>query len=137
MPSIDRVLETSLYFDDLDRAVAFYRDVLGLHILVAGPRLTAMDAGQSSVLLLFQRGGTLEALSLPDGRIPPHDGHGPAHVAFAVARDSIGEWVRHLVAHDVAIESRMRWPAGGESVYFRDPEGHSLELATPGTWATY
>jgi catechol 2,3-dioxygenase-like lactoylglutathione lyase family enzyme len=29
------------------------------------------------------------------------------------------------------------WPRGGRSVYFRDPDGHSVELATPGLWETY
>jgi catechol 2,3-dioxygenase-like lactoylglutathione lyase family enzyme len=138
MPSIDRVLETALYFDDVERAVAFYRDVLGLRVIVDGaPRLTAMDAGQATVLLLFRRGATVESVSTSGGRIPGHDGSGPVHVAFAIARETVGEWVQHLERHGVAVESRVQWPEGGESVYFRDPEGHSLELATPGTWTTY
>ena len=31
----------------------------------------------------------------------------------------------------------MKWPRGGESLYFRDPDGHLVELATPGLWANY
>ncbi|HWQ03343.1 MAG TPA: glyoxalase, partial [Candidatus Nitrosotenuis sp.] len=26
---------------------------------------------------------------------------------------------------------------GGRSIYFRDPDGHSLELVTPGVWPNY
>jgi catechol 2,3-dioxygenase-like lactoylglutathione lyase family enzyme len=37
----------------------------------------------------------------------------------------------------VAIESRMEWPRGGKSIYFRDPDGHLLEVLTPGVWAIY
>ncbi|MDF2970539.1 MAG: glyoxalase, partial [Microvirga sp.] len=37
----------------------------------------------------------------------------------------------------IPIESRVTWPRGGTSLYFRDPDGHVLELATPGLWATY
>jgi catechol 2,3-dioxygenase-like lactoylglutathione lyase family enzyme len=37
----------------------------------------------------------------------------------------------------VAIEGRTDWSRGGHSIYFRDPDGHLLELATPGLWATY
>jgi catechol 2,3-dioxygenase-like lactoylglutathione lyase family enzyme len=59
------------------------------------------------------------------------------HLAFAVPVDSLREWERHLEQHGIAIESRVRWPRGGDSVYVRDPAGHSVELATPGTWAVY
>jgi catechol 2,3-dioxygenase-like lactoylglutathione lyase family enzyme len=137
MASITRILETALYVDDLEPTVAFYRDVLGLRVLDASARLVAMDAGQATVLLLFKRGATVEGASLPGGWIPPHDGDGPVHVAFAVPREVLADWEERLRRHGVPIESRVRWPAGGESIYFRDPAGHSLELATPGTWATY
>jgi catechol 2,3-dioxygenase-like lactoylglutathione lyase family enzyme len=96
-----------------------------------------MDAGQSTVLLLFQRGATTSGLHIPGGWIPPHDGHGPVHLAFAVSADALSACERQLEKHGVAIESRVRWTGGGQSIYFRDPAGHSVELATPGTWATY
>ena len=35
------------------------------------------------------------------------------------------------------IESEVNWDRGGTSIYFRDPEGHSVELATPGVWEVY
>jgi len=31
----------------------------------------------------------------------------------------------------------VKWPRGGTSLYFRDPAGHLVELATPGLWSTY
>jgi catechol 2,3-dioxygenase-like lactoylglutathione lyase family enzyme len=34
----------------------------------------------------------------------------------------------------IAIEGRTNWRRGGISIYFRDPDGHLLELATPGLW---
>jgi len=137
MPRIRRVLETALYVDDMDRAVAFYRDVLGLRPMGGGPRLTPLDAGEGSVLLLFRRGATVEGLDFAGGRIPPHDGSGPAHFAFAVELGSLPEWEARLARHGVAVESRARWQRGGSSIYFRDPDGHSVELAEPGTWETY
>jgi len=137
MLSITRVLETALYVDDVPAVVAFYRDVLGLRQMEEGSRLVPMDAGQGTVLLIFKRGATLHGVDLPDGRIPPHDGRGPAHLAFAVPSDALAEWEGRLAAHGVAIESRVRWPRGGQSIYFRDPAGHSVELATPGTWPVY
>jgi catechol 2,3-dioxygenase-like lactoylglutathione lyase family enzyme len=37
----------------------------------------------------------------------------------------------------VSIEGEMEWPRGGTSLYFRDPDGHLVELATPGLWSIY
>jgi catechol 2,3-dioxygenase-like lactoylglutathione lyase family enzyme len=37
----------------------------------------------------------------------------------------------------VSIEGEMKWPRGGTSLYFRDPDGHLVELATPGLWSIY
>jgi catechol 2,3-dioxygenase-like lactoylglutathione lyase family enzyme len=126
MPQLDAVLETALYVDDLDRAVRFYSDVLELKPLYQDSRLCAFSVGDRNVLLLFPRGGSLETVHMPGGTIPPHDGSGPLHIAFAIAKDN-----------DIAIEGRTTWKRGGESIYFRDPDGHLLELATPGLWAIY
>jgi catechol 2,3-dioxygenase-like lactoylglutathione lyase family enzyme len=137
MPQLDAVLETALYVDDLDRAVRFYRDVLELKPLYQDNRLTAFSVGGRNVLLLFPRGGSLETVHMPGGTIPPHDGAGPLHVAFAIAKDELPRWEERLAANKVAIEGRTTWKRGGESIYFRDPDGHLLELATPGLWAIY
>jgi catechol 2,3-dioxygenase-like lactoylglutathione lyase family enzyme len=137
MPSLDRVLETALYVDDLGRAAAFYADVLGLAALYQDGRLRAFAVGGTSVLLVFRRGASLAEAKLPGGTIPPHDGSGPLHVAFAVAADELAAWEERLHARGVAIEGRVDWPRGGRSVYFRDPDGHLLEFATPGQWSIY
>ena len=137
MPRLDGVLETALYVDDLDRAQRFYESVLALRPLVSDSRFRAYAAGGKSVLLIFQRGATLETVTLPGGTIPPHDGHGPLHMAFAVPADELAAWETRLIAHNVEIEGRTDWPKGGKSIYFRDPDGHLLELATPGLWAVY
>jgi catechol 2,3-dioxygenase-like lactoylglutathione lyase family enzyme len=59
------------------------------------------------------------------------------HLAFAVTAQALPEWEQRLGAHEVAIEGRTVWSRGGHSIYFRDPDGHLVELATPGLWATY
>lgn len=139
MPTLDGVLETCLYVDDLDRAARFYEQVLTLpRIAGDGERFRAYDVGGRSVLLLFRRGGTLETVVLPGGTIPPHDGHGPAHFAFAVSDEAeMVAWERRLGEHGVAVEGRTAWPRGGRSLYVRDPDGHLVEFATPGLWSTY
>jgi catechol 2,3-dioxygenase-like lactoylglutathione lyase family enzyme len=133
---LDHVLETALYFDDLDAAKRFYEDVLGLEPMFGDARLNAYAIG-STVLLLFKRGGSLDPVQLPGGVIPPHDGGGSVHVAFAVAADQLAAWEQRLTGHGIAIEARMRWPRGSVSIYFRDSGNHLLELATPGLWANY
>lgn len=137
MPKLAGVIETALYVDDLPRAIAFYEQTLGLKTLNRDTRFAAFDVGGRSVLLLFKRGATLETVHLPGGTIPPHDGHGPLHIAFAITADELAVWETRLGEQGVAIEGRTAWPRGGHSVYFRDPDNHLLELVTPGVWAIY
>ncbi|MFC0200335.1 VOC family protein [Paracoccus rhizosphaerae] len=137
MPALSAILETALYVDDLDRAAAFYETVMGLPAIHQDARMRAYDVAGRGVLLLFVRGGTLEPVKTPGGMIPPHDGAGPLHLAFSIERGQLAEWQAHLDAHGVMIESTSEWPRGGRSVYFRDPDGHLLELATPGLWKGY
>lgn len=137
MPKLNGVIETALYVDDLARALSFYRGTLGLNLINDDARFAAFDVGGRSVLLLFHRGATLETVHLPGGTIPPHDGHGPLHVAFAVSAGELAEWERRLTEQGVAIEASTAWPKGGRSIYFRDPDNHLLELVSPGVWAIY
>jgi catechol 2,3-dioxygenase-like lactoylglutathione lyase family enzyme len=136
-PAITGVLETAIYVDDMEATVAFYRDVLGLGVLDASPRLVALSAGPASVLLVFRRGTTSDGAQAPGGWIPGHESAGPSHLAFAIERDALDAWEHHLAECRVEIESRVAWPRGGRSLYLRDPAGHSVELVTPGTWANY
>ena len=130
------VLETSLYVDAFQRACPFYEQVLGLNSIYRDARLCAYDVGGRGVLLLFLRGASLAPSRLPGGVVPPHDGHGPIHMAFSIAADALADWEARLAEAGVAIESRVKWRRG-ESIYFRDPDGHVLELATPGLWPGY
>lgn len=137
MPRLNRIVETALYVDDLERARDFYETKLGLSPLLKTATLFAYDVGGQSVLLLFRRGASLHTQSSPGGSIPPHDGQGPLHIAFAIDEAELAAWERRLEELGIAVEGRMQWERGGRSLYFRDPDGHLLEMMTPGLWRTY
>ena len=136
-PPLGRILETSLYVNDVARTRAFYEDVLGLKPMMHDERLTAYSAGPGSVLLLFRHGSTDRPAPTPGGTIPAHDGAGHLHYAFSVTADGVDRWRAHLVGKGVDIESEVTWPRGGRSLYFRDPEGNLVEMASPGLWDNY
>jgi catechol 2,3-dioxygenase-like lactoylglutathione lyase family enzyme len=136
-PRLGGVLETSLYVHDLVTARRFYETVLGLAPMFEDQRLTAYPLAPGSVLLLFERGTSDRPVELPGGIIPPHAGSGELHYALAIAAADLAAWRHHLEAHDVAIESELHWPSGAVSLYFRDPDRHLVELATPGLWKNY
>ena len=83
------------------------------------------------------RGSTAAAVDLPGGRIPGHGGGGALHCALAIAAADLPAWEARLSAAAIPIEARMDWPQGSISLYFRDPDGHLLELATPGLWPVW
>jgi catechol 2,3-dioxygenase-like lactoylglutathione lyase family enzyme len=136
MARVRRILETALYCADLAGTAEFYQSLFNATPMLSGDRLVALDAGQQTVLLLFQRGNS-GALETPGGLVPGHDGSGPVHLAFAVDAIDLAAWEARLAKLGIPIESRVRWERGGTSLYFRDPDGRSVELATPGIWPSY
>jgi catechol 2,3-dioxygenase-like lactoylglutathione lyase family enzyme len=137
VPRVTGIVETALYVDDLPRASRFYVELFGFPVMVQDARIVALDVGPGSVLLLFKRGASREAQPTPAGYVPPHDGSGPLHFAFAIPAADLEAWESRLAENGIAIEGRAHWPRGGTSLYFRDPDQHLVELATPGIWTNY
>jgi len=133
---VRRILETALDCDDLPRTAAFYTRLLDVAPMLDSDRLVAIDAGEGTVLLLFQRGAAGD-LETPGGMIPGHDSGGPGHLAFAIDAQALAEWESRLGALGIPIESRVTWERGGVSLYFRDPDNRSVEIVTPGIWPCY
>lgn len=123
------VLETSLYAHDLDAARTFYSDVLGLDVLFETEGRHVSYRCGMGVLHIFH-----PDTSQASETMPPHGADGPGHVAFAVEAEALDVWAERFTAHDIAIEDRMTWPQGGESLYVRDPAGNSIELAPASIW---
>ena len=89
-----------------------------------------MQAGNRQVLLLFKKGASRTIKS-------PHDGDGELHLAFAISAAELMGWETWLAQNNITVEERRTWELGGRSLYFRDPDRHLLELATPGVWSIY
>jgi catechol 2,3-dioxygenase-like lactoylglutathione lyase family enzyme len=131
LPKTDGILESSLYVSDLLRSVRFYEETFGFSVISEfGERGCAMHAGTHQVLLLFKKGASRMIQS-------PHDGDGELHVAFAIPADELANWESWLNTRGIAVEEKKKWELGGWSLYFRDPDRHLVELATPGTWPVY
>ena len=128
------ILETALHVAYPARSAEFYRRLFGFDVLLESERLVALSVAGRNVLLLFQEGATSEPLVIAGGVIPPHGGSGHLHLAFAIVAEDVEPWTQRLGSAGVAVESVVNWPEGGRSLYFRDPDGHLVELATPNIW---
>ena len=121
--------ETHLTVSDLDRSIAFYRDVVGLPVALEVPERAAaflwVPDSRRSMLGLWALGSAPIGMTL--------------HVAFEVTVDDLLEAPSCLRAHGVTPlsffgeettePSVIGWmPAA--AVYFRDPDGHLLEYLT-------
>ena len=130
-PKTVGILESSLYVSDVPTSVRFYSETLGFGVISEfGERGCAMQAGPCQVLLLFKKGASRSIQS-------PHDGDGELHIAFAIPSSELANWESWLKQRGVPVEEKRSWKSGGWSLYFRDPDRHLVELATPGTWPVY
>ncbi|HXV77199.1 MAG TPA: VOC family protein [Candidatus Polarisedimenticolaceae bacterium] len=127
-PSLGSVLETVLYYTDQQRALAFYRDLLGMRLLASEPRRSLFFRAGASVFLLFDADETLAA-----GTLPAHGARGPVHTCFRVPADDYDRWKRYLPERGVALLHETRW-RNGRSFYFHDPDGNLLEIADNDIW---
>ena len=114
--------ELVLRVADVPRALAFYRDVVGLEVEYDSPNwawLWTGGAGRSPRLGLSSR---------PLSYGAAHVG-GPAHFAFGVPRESIPREKARLESLGLAVEGPVtfeNWRA--DSIYFDDPDRNRVEL---------
>ena len=129
---ITRHHHTSLFVTDLDRSIAFYRDILGFELLNR-----ELDRGGDFMDVVCNHTGTRQDLAL--GQISDVDtrDHGIARIGFEV--EEIEETVAALEARGVRFLSPVatlptegvKHYAGGKAVFFKDPDGIILELQQP------
>ena len=110
---------------DWERSNAFYADVLGAEVLPVGSGF-AYRFGTNQLNI---HGPGVEGAPNAQPPVAP----GGADLCFLWNGD-IDAAMAHLAAHGVAIElgpvHRFGAQGEGTSVYFRDPDGHQIEITT-------
>ena len=115
--------ELILRVQDVPRAVAFYRDVVGLVVeRTPSPDWAWLWTGPAG--RLPRLGLTSKPLSFGAA----HTG-GPAHFAVAVARDRIPDEKARLESFGIEVEGPITFEAWrADSIYFSDPDDNRVEL---------
>jgi catechol 2,3-dioxygenase len=112
-----------LKVSDLDRAVRFYREVLGFEI-------TQLYGGQAAFLSAggYHHHVGLNTWESSGGRPPAPGTTGLYHVAFLYPdRAALARAYRRLIEHSIVLEGASDHGVS-EALYLRDPDGNGIEL---------
>jgi catechol 2,3-dioxygenase-like lactoylglutathione lyase family enzyme len=107
---------------DLDRSERFYREVLGLERAYDEWSVPRVMAAGGSGLALFPSDEAADADPAAEPAIRVR------HIAFRVDRANF-DAAQQVLADD-GVEFELSDHGISHSVYFRDPDGHELELTT-------
>jgi catechol 2,3-dioxygenase-like lactoylglutathione lyase family enzyme len=108
---------------DMDRAIAFYEQVLGLHV----------ERRLETIGLVQLRAGTA-MIDLVPGAPGEDRGRNMDHFAIRIAEMDVPALTAHLKRHGIDPgEVRRRYGAEGygSSIYITDPDGNTVELKGP------
>jgi len=111
---IDHVV---LHVSDLQRSKKFYTEVLGMTPYREDDGQVFLHAGRQGVALFRKNSGA-----------PLAAGNDLNHLALNVASGSYKTLKAELEKHGVAVTGR---PGEDRCIYFRDPDGHRLQLTLP------
>jgi catechol 2,3-dioxygenase-like lactoylglutathione lyase family enzyme len=107
------------YYDDLESATAFYREVLGLRV--------AADYGQARIMQV----APASFITLVDASIEMHTADEPKTVAIALVTDQLEEWWEYIGTQEVAMRStafQLQEGKPHDGFVAIDPEGYLLEF---------
>jgi catechol 2,3-dioxygenase-like lactoylglutathione lyase family enzyme len=124
MPRIERLGHVGLYVQDLDKSLAFYRDLLGLHV-------TDLIATRRIAFLSSRPQAEHHELVLCEGRSVGRREFLLQQLSFrCTALQDVLDYHRILKAHSVPIQYNV---SHGNAVgtYFYDPDGNVCEVYWP------
>jgi catechol 2,3-dioxygenase len=120
-PGVD-VGHVHLKVSELDRAVAFYRDVLGFEVQLADDRAAFLSAGG------YHHHVGLNTWQSRGGPPPPTGTTGLFHVAFRYpSRAALAKAVKRVLEHGVPLTGASDHGVS-EAIYLRDPDENGVEL---------
>ena len=120
----------TLLVSDVERSLAFYRNLLGMRLV----QQTVNDDDANARHFIFgdaegKPGTLITCLEYPDLE-EGHVGRGSTH-HFALAVESEAElaaWKDYLASRGIPTTDVME-RSGFKSIYLRDPDGHLVEIA--------
>lgn len=121
-PRVD-VGHVHLKVSDLERAIRFYRDVLGFEVVQRmGGQAAFLSAGG------YHHHVGLNTWESAGGSPPAPGTTGLYHVAFRYPdRAALGKALRRLIEHSVPLDGASDHGVS-EALYLRDPDGNGIEL---------
>jgi lactoylglutathione lyase len=116
-PAVDGLI-TFLYYDDLEKAEEFYRDVMGFDLVV--------DQGWAKILNVAEKAH----VGLVDGNVGYHRASPTKPVMITIVVDDVDQWYEHM--QKLGIET-LNEPRDNEELSLRmflleDPEGYVIEI---------
>lgn len=113
------VAQAHLQVQDLDRLVAFYRDIIGLSVLQSSPSGAVLGVGPLPLLTLSTDRMLARA---------PRGASGLFHTAFLVpGRQELAAWLAHAANDGVTLQGASDHLVS-EALYLADPEGNGIEI---------
>ncbi|MFN8295171.1 MAG: VOC family protein [Chitinophagales bacterium] len=128
-PTLQKIKETAINITNIERTKHFYHHILGLEIIAEDKERFIFFRVGTDLLLCFDTDKTQNQLSPP-----PHAARGIQHFAFECSAEDYERWKKLIVENNIEIEDEITWETGKKSFYFRDPDGHCLEIIEPLMW---
>lgn len=114
--------------DDVDAAIAFYRDRLGFQeVMHPAPSFAMLSRGDLRLVLSAPGGGPGGGQAMPDGRLPEPGGWN----RFVIEVPHLQGMVDELRSHGVRFRNDLVSGVGGKQVLLEDPSGNPVELFEP------
>jgi catechol 2,3-dioxygenase-like lactoylglutathione lyase family enzyme len=114
--------------DDVDAAIAFYRDRLGFtEVMHPAPTFAMLRHGDLRLVLSAPSGQGGGGAAMPDGTLPQPGGWN----RFQLQVDDLEARVEELRAEGATFRNELVVGVGGKQILVEDPSGNLVELFEP------